>query len=114
MELSTSTEGAVTVFGIRGSIVGLTADDLARSFSDRVGQGCVCLVADCSALDYTSSAGLRSLLTAVKLARQHGGDLRLAAIQAPVLRVLDLSGFTGILRCYPDVRSAVASYAPTA
>ena len=111
MEVSTRTDGAVTVFGIRGSIDGLTAEDLARSFSDQVGQGCVCLVADCSALDYTSSAGLRSLLTAVKLARQHGGDLRLAAIQAPVLRVLDLSGFTGILRCYPDVQSAIASYA---
>lgn len=110
MEISTTSEGDVTIIGIRGSIDGLTADDVARSFSDRVGQGCVCLVADCSALDYTSSAGLRSLLTAVKLARQHGGDLRLAAIQPPVLRVLDLSGFTGILKCYPDVRSAVSSY----
>jgi hypothetical protein len=28
--------------------------------------------------------------------------------------VLELSGFTGILRCYPDVKSAVASYAQTA
>lgn len=111
MEISARTDGGVTVVGIRGSIDGLTADDLARSFSERVGQGCVCLVADCSDLEYTSSAGLRSLLTAVKLARQHGGDLRLAAIQAPVLRVLDLSGFTGILKCYPDVQSAVGSYA---
>ena len=111
MDIETSRSGNITVVGIRGSVDGLTADDLMRSLSDRVSEGSVHLVADCSALDYTSSAGLRSLLGAVKLARQHGGDLRLAAIQAPVLRVLDLSGFTSILKLYPDVQSAVVSYA---
>jgi len=105
-----SLSGSVTVVGIRGSVDGLTADDLMRTLSDRVSEGWPRLVADCSALDYTSSAGLRSLLGAVKLARQHGGDLRLAAIQPPVLRVLDLSGFTGILKYYPDVETAVVSF----
>ena len=94
MEIEMSRSGSITVVGIRGSVDGLTADDLMRTFSERVSEGSVKLVADCSALDYTSSAGLRSLLGAVKLARQHGGDLRLAAIQPQVLRVLDLSGFT--------------------
>ena len=110
MEIETRRTGSITVVGIRGSVDGLTADDLMRTFSDRVTEGSVQFVADCSALDYTSSAGLRSLLGAVKLARQHGGDLRLAAIQTQVLRVLDLSGFTGILKHYPDVQSAVVSY----
>jgi anti-sigma B factor antagonist len=110
MEIEMSISGSITVVGIRGSVDGLTADDLMRTFTDRVSEGSVQLVADCSALDYTSSAGLRSLLGAVKLARQHGGDLRLAAIQAQVLRVLDLSGFTSILKYYPDVQSAVTSF----
>lgn len=114
MEIELRTSGGITVVGIRGSVDGLTADDLMRALSDRVNQGAVHLVADCSALDYTSSAGLRSLLGAVKLARQHGGDLRLAAIQPPVLRVLDLSGFTSILKYYPDVDAAVVSFAEPA
>lgn len=110
MEIETTKSGGITVVGIRGSVDGLTADELMRTFSDRVAEGSVYLVADCAALDYTSSAGLRSLLSAVKLARQNGGDLRLAAIQAQVLRVLDLSGFTGIMKHYPDVASAIGSY----
>ena len=114
MELEMHVADDITVIGIRGSVDGLTADDLLRALSERVSEGAVRLVADCSVLDYTSSAGLRSLLSAVKLARQHGGDLRLAAIQAPVLRVLDLSGFTGILKCYPDVETAVVSFAEPA
>lgn len=114
MEIETKSADGITVVGIRGSVDGLTADDLMRAFSERVSEGSVRLIADCTSLDYTSSAGLRSLLSAVKLARQHGGDLRLAAIQVQVLRVLDLSGFTSILKTYPDVQSAVTSFAETA
>jgi anti-anti-sigma factor len=110
MEIEVSLSGGVTIVGIRGSVDGLSADDLLRALSDRVAEGATRLVADCSALDNTSSAGLRSLLGAVKLARQHGGDLRLAAIQPGVLRVLDLSGFTSILKYYPDVEAAVVSF----
>ena len=111
MDIEVRSKEGITIVGIRGNVDGLTADELMRAFSERVSEGSVRLVADCTSLDYTSSAGLRSLLSAVKLARQHGGDLRLAAIQAQVLRVLDLSGFTSILKTYPDVQSAIGSYA---
>ena len=111
MEIEISSTGDVTVIAIRGNVDGLTADRLMKAMSERVADGSVRLVADCTLLEYTSSTGLRSLLSAVKLARQQGGDLRLAAVQAPVLRVLDLSGFTSILKYYPDVPLAVSSYA---
>lgn len=113
MEIEMRTADGITVVGIRGNVDGLTADELMRALSERVTAGAVKLVADCTCLDYTSSAGLRSLLSAVKLARQHGGDLRLASIQSQVLRVLDLSGFTSILKTYPDVQSAVGSFIET-
>jgi anti-anti-sigma factor len=69
-------------------------------------------VAALADLEYTSSAGLRVLLETVKEARRRGGDLRLAAVHGRVQRVLDLSGFTSILKCFPDVPGAVASFAP--
>jgi anti-sigma B factor antagonist len=50
-------------------------------------------------------------LETVKETRQRGGDLRLAAVRPEVLRVLELSGFTGILKVYPDVDAATASFA---
>jgi anti-sigma B factor antagonist len=102
--------GDVTVAEIRGSLDGLSADKLLRALMDEINSGRKQLVADCSALDYISSAGLRTLLGAVKAARQKGGDLRLAALRPPVLKVLDLSGFTSILKSYPDPQDAVASF----
>lgn len=110
MELSVKPEGNVTVVEIRGSVDGLTADRLLQTLTEQVQGGRVRLVADCAGLDYTSSAGLRALLGTVKQARQKGGDLRLAAVRAPVLKVLELSGFTSILKHFPDVGQATASY----
>jgi anti-sigma B factor antagonist len=46
----------------------------------------------------------------VKQARQQGGDFRLAAVHPPVHKVLEMSGFTSILKLYTDVELAVASY----
>ncbi len=114
MELSVRPEKDVTVVVVRGSVDGLTADQLLASLSSEVEQGRSRLVVDCGELDYTSSAGLRALLGSVKQARARGGDLRLAAVQGPVLRVLELSGFTSILKDYPDVGAAVASYSAAA
>jgi anti-anti-sigma factor len=100
----------VTVVQINGSVDSLTADRLATACSLQLSQDRVMLVADLSGVQYTSSAGLRALLTTMKDARRRGGDLRLASVQPPVLRVLELSGFTGILNLFPDVDTAVASY----
>jgi anti-anti-sigma factor len=110
MELSVKPAGNVVVVEIRGSVDGLTADKLLQTLTEQVQNGHVRLVADCAGLDYTSSAGLRALLGTVKQARQKGGDLRLAAVRAPVLKVLELSGFTSILKYFPDVKDATASF----
>lgn len=111
MEVSVQKTQDVTVFVIRGSVDGLTAERLLAVMDEQVDAGAVRLVADFSALEYTSSAGLRALLSTVKRARGLGGDLRLAAVRPQVLRVLDLSGFTSILKLYDDVAGAVASFA---
>ncbi|MGH7839260.1 MAG: STAS domain-containing protein [Candidatus Binataceae bacterium] len=111
MELAITQAGAVCVVAVHGSIDGSTSPQLQQELSAQVGQRSAQLVIDCGALEYTSSAGLRTLLTGMKDSRRLGGDLRLAAVQSGVRKVLELSGFTGILKIYPDVQAAVASYA---
>ncbi|MEY2873836.1 MAG: hypothetical protein RLZZ373_1207 [Pseudomonadota bacterium] len=110
MEVTATHHAHVTVLAIAGSVDSLTADKLTAALTGHVGAGQVRLVADFSAVDYTSSAGLRSLLGALKDSRRLGGDLRLAAVQPSVLRVLSISGFAGIIKIFDDVASAVASY----
>lgn len=103
--------GDVAVVEIVGNVDTMTADELLAALRGAVGDGHARLVGDMSGVGYTSSAGLRALLGAMKEARRGGGDLRLAAVGDRVRKVLDLSGFTSILRLYPDVDAALASYA---
>jgi anti-anti-sigma factor len=100
----------VTVVSIDGSMDGTTARSLVASLREQVTAGSPRLVGNLAGVDYTSSAGLRALLETVKESRQHGGDLRLAAVRPEVLRVLELSGFTSILQVFDDVEAAVASF----
>ena len=81
-----------------------------RAFSGEVEAGHTKLVADFDAVDYTSSAGLRVLLATLKQTRSRGGDLRLAAPRPEVRKVLELSGFTGILSVYATVDDAVKAF----
>lgn len=110
MQISIAQEGHVTVVAVAGSIDALTADALVAALGEQLRAGNVRLVATFAEVEYTSSAGLRVLLATLKEARQQGGDLRLAAVRDPVRRVLELSGFTSILKCYGEVGDAVASY----
>jgi len=110
MEILVEQRGAVMVLSVSGSVDGVTSPVLAARFHEEIAAGRVTLVGDLAGVDYMSSAGLRALLETVKEARQHGGDLRLAAVGPDVLRVLDLSGFTKILKLFGDAGAAASSF----
>lgn len=111
MQIAITRHDTILVLAITGSVDSLSADELTQRFAESISQGNVRLVADFSLVNYTSSAGLRSLLGAVKGCRLAGGDLRMAAVQPQVERVLEISGFTSILNLFPDVHRAVQSFA---
>lgn len=110
MELTTDVRDNVLVLAVSGSLDALSAPELADMLSTQMNHGNTHIVADLTGLEYTSSAGLRVLLNAVKDARSKGGDLRLAAMQPNVKKVLDLSGFMTIMKSYPEVDAAVTSF----
>ena len=110
MQVTSQQHGNITVVSAEGSLDALTAPDLGKALDEQITNGNSYLVADLKGVDYTSSAGLRVLLAAVKETRQAGGDLRLASVQDDVNKVLNLAGFTSIVKQYPDVDAAVASF----
>jgi anti-sigma B factor antagonist len=111
VEIKSEQQGPVSVIVISGSLDAVTAPKLTEFISHELGSGSTKLVVDLTGLDYTSSAGLRVLLSTTKEARQKGGDLRVASVQPSVKKVFELSGFTSILKFFPDVVSAVSSFA---
>jgi anti-anti-sigma factor len=110
MEIHDRQVGNVTVIALKGSIDAMTAPKITEFIQGQVAKGNIKLVADLEGVDYTSSAGLRVLLGAIKDTRSQGGDLRLVGVQPDVLKVLSLSGFTNILKMFDNMDAAVASY----
>lgn len=111
MEIKDKQVEGVTVLSLNGSIDAITAPEITEFIQAQIAKGNTKLVADLSGVDYTSSAGLRVLLGAIKDTRAQSGDLRLAGVQPDVQKVLNLSGFTNILKIFDNTDAAVASYA---
>jgi anti-sigma B factor antagonist len=113
MQLQYEERGKVTVVSVEGNLDALTAPDLGTALAGQIQAGNPFLVVDLKGVDYSSSAGLRVLLGALKETRRLEGDLRLAAVQDNVNKVLRLAGFTTIVRQFPDIESAIESFEET-
>lgn len=110
MEIQDRQMGNVTILSLKGSIDATTAPKITEFIQEQVAKNNINLVGDLAGVEYTSSAGLRVLLGAIKDTRSRGGDLRLTGVQPDVMKVLTLSGFTNILKMFDSVDAAVASY----
>ena len=110
MEIQVNEHKSVNIVAITGSLDALTTADFSSFMNGQIEHGQSQLIMDLSQVEYMSSSGLRAILAVLKDARQLGGDLRLAAAQAGVEKILKLSGFMSILKFYPTVDEALSSF----
>jgi len=68
------------------------------------------LVLDMTDVPYVNSAALRTLAEIISTTREHGGDLRLAALQPKVKRVLQIVGFDRYSALYGTVGEALVDF----
>ncbi len=73
-------------------------------------QGRYSMVLDCRDLDYIGSAGLGALIGFAKQAREHNGDVRLVNVPERIYKIVELLGFTKVLRVYQTEIEALASF----
>ena len=68
------------------------------------------LVVDMGDVHFVDSSGLGAIISGLKLARQAGGDLRIACANQQVLVVLDLTSLNQVLQPYPSVQEALTDF----
>ena len=110
METDIRHENQITTVAVTGSVDALTAAELTETINKEIEDGHANLVVDLSGLAFMSSAGLRSLLGAVKETRSHGGDLRIVSTNPGIDKVLKMSGFHNIAKVFTSQPDAVASF----
>jgi len=110
MEVRVSAHDGVIIVAPQGRMDAVTAASLEKTLQTQIAQGNVRLVVDLSQVEYVSSAGVHALVGAMREARQHGGDVRIAGTRPEVHRVFALSGLTTIAEFFADIDSAAASF----
>jgi anti-sigma B factor antagonist len=110
MKTEVQHENNSTIVKVTGSVDALTAAELAKVLTKQVGDGHANLVVDLVGVEFMSSAGLRTLLGAVKDARSHGGDLRITSTNPGIDKVLKMSGFHNIAKVFASQAEAVSSF----
>jgi len=96
VQIHTTKEGNGTVVQLQGKVDATSAPSVEQALVGVIDQGEKRLVLDCAGMDFISSAGLRSLLLAVKKMKAAGGGISLAALQPNVKEVFDISGFSAL------------------
>ncbi|HLA76823.1 MAG TPA: STAS domain-containing protein [Vicinamibacteria bacterium] len=73
-------------------------------------QGQFKLVVNCADLAYIASAGLGAIMGAIEEIRDHGGDLRLAGLNATVLNIFEILGMHRLYRIFASEAEAIQSF----
>ena len=95
------------VVQLQGKVDATSAPSVEQALVGVIDQGEKKLVIDCAGLDFISSAGLRSLLLAVKKMKATGGAIALAALQPHVKEVFDISGFSALFVIHGSKADAI-------
>ena len=90
----------VTVIQPKGRLNMAGASSLRKQLQEIVDSGSNRIVVDLSTTEFIDSSGLGALISGLKMARQAGGDLRIAAAPKQVCTVLELTNLNRVLPAY--------------
>ena len=110
MSLDISQTGDVTTVVLKGRIDAAVAPDIEEQLLALISGGSRRLVTVFSEVTFISSAGLRTLVAALKRAKRENGDLRLAGMGTRVKEVFEITGLSTIFSIYANSQEAIESY----
>ena len=111
MEIQAKQLKRVDLVEIAGRIDGNTAPQLERVLKAITDEERFRIVVDMSGVTYVSSAGLRTLVSYLKLCKRwNRGSLRLTGLQPQIAAVFDMAGLTPLFDVYANAVDAVGSF----
>jgi anti-sigma B factor antagonist len=102
--------GAVQLIRLSGSLDMYSFPRLEEQLNTLFQQGKHYVVLDCRELDYIGSAGLGALIGFAKQAREHNGDVRLLNVPDRIYKIIELLGFTKVLRVHNTEEDAINGF----
>ena len=110
MDISVENVNDVRVVRFSGKLDSNNANEAESCFNELLAQNVSRILVDFNKLDYTSSAGLRVLLSTAKQLKACDGTLRLCNLNETVQEIFDMSGFSTILHVFKTEPEALEDF----
>lgn len=108
MEFTSTKHDGARVVAVTGRMDAITTAEFDAESRNWLADGDKLVIADLSGLEYISSAGLRSILSAAKQLKGTGGRLVFCGLSGMVEEVFNVSGFSAMFTLYKTIDDALA------
>ena len=108
MDIDIQIEGNAIIAAVHGRVDTISAPAFEKAVLGALNGREKLLVFDLSSLEYMSSAGLRVIISAAKILKGKGGEMRLAATSGSVKKVFQISGFFSMFKNFATRSEALA------
>jgi len=109
VDITTRDEGDTTVVMLNGKLDTNTTPAAESEINALIDAGASKLLINFQQLSYISSSGLRLLLATAKRLKASGGDLQVCSLNEMATEVFEISGFSTILKVFPNEQAALGS-----
>jgi anti-anti-sigma factor len=96
------------VIAARGRMNAMTAPAIKSRIKELIDQGRTEIVCDLREVSFVDSSGLSALVSGLKATREHGGFLRVAAVNEQVARIFTLTMLDRVFEMYASADAALA------
>src|SRR5262245_21087438 len=103
---STLVDGDILSLRLKGDLDSTTTPDFDEAIRRHLDAGHTRIILDCQRMGFLSILGIGSLVALQTRLRRKGGDVKLAAIQGPVMQVLKIVRLDRIFDLYGDAEFA--------
>ena len=95
--MNTEQKDGVLIAKPEGRIDGVNARDFHEALSEAIGTDSNAVLVDLAAINYISSAGLRTFLLIAKTLQQRSAQFALCSLSEPIREIFEISGFDKII-----------------
>jgi len=107
MDISKRKEKNIMVISVKGRMDAVTSPEFEKDLTDLITEGEKTFIINFSKLEYISSAGLRSILSAAKQLKEKQGKILFAELHGSVQEVFKIAGFYSIFQAFDTEEAAI-------
>ena len=107
MNVAVRKDGRAEVVEVRGQVDLYTSPRMREALVGLAGRKAPAVLVDLSAVEYMDSSGVATLVEGLQLAKQYGGQFKLAGLSPAIRDVFRFARLEKVFEIYEDVPSAI-------